>query len=393
MRIGISTSVIQRGKTGVGQYVFALTRSLASLNTSHEFVLFVLKEDLPLFDFLDHQFEIVTVPENFRSPIKNILWHQTILPHLVRTHQLDVLHIPSYRRLLLPRPCARVATIHDLAPFHVSAKYDFLRMLYGRVAVKFLARRQDKIVAISENTARDIEIFFGIPRTKISVIYNGLDHARFFPGDRAYARLEVSQKHGMGDPFFLYVARLEHPGKNHVRLIDAFDQFKSTTPSPWQLVLGGSDWHGAEAIHARIKSSTFKSDIKCLGFVPDQNLPQLYRAAQAFVYPSLYEGFGLPPIEAMACGTPVICSDRGSLCEVVSDAAKIINPERVESLAAALAEFANNQDIRRDYVQRGLKRAQHFNWNTTATQMIEVFELAAQANARSRSITRETAVA
>src|SRR4051794_14567765 len=144
MRIGISTSVIQRGKTGVAQYVFALVRAFLDSAAKHDFVLFVLREDMPLFDFARGSMEILEVDEWFRPPVKNIFWHQTKLPQLVRDHRLEVLHIPSYRRLLWRRPCFLVATIHDLAPFQLSNKYDWKRMLYAKVFVRRLARRQDQ---------------------------------------------------------------------------------------------------------------------------------------------------------------------------------------------------------------------------------------------------------
>src|SRR5689334_15747716 len=139
MRIGISTSVIQRGKTGIAQHLFALLRAMIPHTTQHEFVLFVLQDDLPLFDFINGEMKLVTVPEKYRSPVRNILWHQIRLPKLAREHCLDVLHVPSYRRLLWPRPCALVATVHDLAPFRVSGKYDWKRMFYGRVIARRLA--------------------------------------------------------------------------------------------------------------------------------------------------------------------------------------------------------------------------------------------------------------
>src|SRR2546430_9627530 len=146
MRVGISTSVIQRGRTGIAQYVFALTRVLATHVREHDFVLFVLEEDLPLFNFADGLLQLVPVAERFRSPVKNILWHQTEMPRLARELGLDVLHVPSYRRMLWPQPWALVATIHDLAPFRVRRKYDWTRMLYGRLVVPRLARRQHDII-------------------------------------------------------------------------------------------------------------------------------------------------------------------------------------------------------------------------------------------------------
>jgi glycosyltransferase involved in cell wall biosynthesis len=378
MRVGISTSVIQRGKTGVAQYVFALLRALAPHAQRHQFTLFVLEEDRPLFEFAADFARVVPVSERFRPPVQNIFWHQACLPHLARVHQLDVLHVPSYRRMLAPRPCPLVATIHDLAPFHVVAKYDWKRMWYGRVIARRLAWRQDAIIAISQNTARDINRFFGLPADRISVVLNGLAHDRFFPGDRERARATVAARHDLRRPFFLYLARLEHPGKNHVRLVNAFDEFKRQTGSDWQLVFGGSDWHGAEKIHQAIRNAAFAPDVRTLGFVPDEALPDLYRAAATFVYPSLYEGFGLPPIEAMACGCPVITSTRGSLGEVVGQAAATVDPENIAAMADQLGRLATDADWRNNLRSAGLIQARKFDWNLAAAATMEVYERAAR---------------
>lgn len=388
MRIAISTSVIQRGKTGVAQYLFALVKMLRSYAEEHQFVLFVLEQDLPLFDFAKREMQIVPVPEKFRAPLKNIFWHQTKLPALIREHKIDVLHIPSYRRMLWQKPCALVTTIHDLAPFHVADKYDWKRMFYGRVVAKKLARRQDEIIAISENTARDLETFFGLSRKNISVIHNGLDGEQFTPGSKAAATNFMAQKHKITAPFFLYLARLEHPAKNHVRLIQAFNRFKAETNSNWHLVFGGSDWHGAEVIHQTMQRSPFGCDIHSLGFVPADDLPTLYRAADVFVYPSLYEGFGLPPIEAMACGCPVISSTCGSLGEVVGNAAKIIEPENISQIKNALNELANDSELRERLRQSGLARATCFNWKKTADATLKIYQRAFERAAELRSAGR-----
>ena len=376
MRIAISTSVIQRGKSGVGQYVLALVRALLQRKGDHQLVLFVLEEDLPLFDFAVGRAEIVTVPERYRPALKNIFWHQMLLPSLVRQLHIDVLHVPSYRRLLPRSSCALVATIHDLAPFHVRAKYDAARMFYGRVVVKHLARRQDEIIAISTNTARDVEHFFGIPVNRQNVIHNGIDHERFCPGNRGQAKSEAASRWNLDAPFFLFVSRLEHPAKNHVRLIEAFNRFKTETKSNWLLALGGSDWHGAEAIRAAAAQSPFGKDIRFLGFVDDASLPTLYRAADTMVYPSLFEGFGLPPIEAMACGCPVLSSTRGALPEVVADAADKIEPEDISSIAAGLQRMASSEAWRDKFRRAGLENAQRFDWGRNAEQVLAVYQAA-----------------
>lgn len=179
MKIGISTSVIQRGKTGIAHHLFSLLHELRNVGAKHELVLFVFEEDLPLFDFLERSMQVVTVQEEFRPAVKNIRWHQFTLPKLAGELKLDVLHVPSYRRLIYSAPCARIGTIHDLAPFRLSGKYDWARMIYGKYMVKQLARRQDAIIAVSQTTADDITKFFGIPQDQVDVIYNGLNHARF----------------------------------------------------------------------------------------------------------------------------------------------------------------------------------------------------------------------
>ena len=382
MNIGLSTSVIQRGQSGVAQYVFALVKALLRQPRPPELTLFVLADDVPLFDFAREEARIVSVAERFRSPVKDILWHQTVLPSLARTHRLDVLHVPSYRRMLWPRPCPLVTTIHDLAAFHVAGKYDWKRMFYGRVVARWLARRQDRIIAVSQNTGTDVLKFFGLPAEKVSVIHNGLDHARFCPDSLEAAQRFVQRRYQLCGSFFLYIARLEHPGKNHVRLIEAFNWFKQETGSDWQLVLGGSDWHGAHTIRSAIEQSPVRRDIRCLGFVENDALPRLYRAASVFVHPSLFEGFGFPPIEAMACGCPVLCSTRGALGEIVGDAAATVDPEDVLAMSQQLARLAADTALRAALSAAGLARAQHFDWQRAATQTLEVYRAA---------LTRETA--
>ena len=386
MNVGLSTSVIQRGQSGVAQYLFALVAALSRHPARPDLTLFVLEDDVPLFNFARENASIVRVSERFRSPVKDILWHQTTLPFLARDHRLDLLHVPSYRRMLWRRPCALVTTIHDLAPFHVAGKYDWKRMFYGRVVARSLAHRQDKIIAVSQNTGTDILGFFRVPAEKISVIHNGLDHTRFCPDSTEAARQFATQRFDLRKPFFLYVARLEHPAKNHVRLIEAFNRFKAETRSEWQLVFGGSDWHGAQTIHAAIGRSPIRCDIRCLGFVEDDALPLLYRAASVFVYPSLFEGFGFPPPEAMACGTPVLCSTRGALGEIVGNAAATVDPEDVPALTTQLAALASDPGLRAKLRAAGLARARCFDWQRTAAKTLDVYTAALQTETAPGSV-------
>ncbi|MDE3084218.1 MAG: glycosyltransferase family 4 protein, partial [Verrucomicrobiota bacterium] len=229
----------------------------------------------------------------------------------------------------------------------------------------------------SRATARDLELFFGAPPPPVTIIPNGLDHARFTPERRVEARAWAAQRHGLKKPFFLYVARIEHPAKNHARLIAAFNRFKNETKSRWQLVFGGADWHGAEMIHALIRQSPHAADIHCLGFVDDAELPQWYRAAGAFVYPSLFEGFGLPPLEAMACGCPVATSPRGALGEIVGGAALTLDPENIGQMAGQLTRLSADENLREQLRADGLVHARCFDWQATAAATLDIYARAA----------------
>ena len=376
MKVGLTATMIQGGRSGVAQYVFSLVRELIRAGQV-DLNVFVLEDELPLLDFAKDGCHLIPVPRAAAPPVKNILWHQLSLPKLAADLKLDVLHVPSYRRLVRSAPCPTVGTIHDLAPFHVKGKYDIARMFYGRVVVKSLARAQKEIIAVSHCTARDIENFFGIPQSRLHVIHNGIDHDRFFSGDIDAARAWTAEKHAITAPYFLYVSRLEHPGKNHVRLIEAFVAFKNATGSHWQLALGGGDWHGCEAIKSSAAASPFANDIRFLGFVPDADLPNLYRAARGMVYPSLFEGFGLPPVEAMACGTPVISSTRGALEEVVADAALIVDPENIPDITRALTDLSTDAVLAESLSSKGLANAARFHWSRTAAEVTKIYRKAA----------------
>ncbi|HEX7893150.1 MAG TPA: glycosyltransferase family 1 protein, partial [Terriglobales bacterium] len=241
---------------------------------------------------------------------------------------------------------------------------------------RWLAWRQHRIIAVSQNTANDLVRFFRLPTNRIQVIHNGLDHRRFRPGALDRAKPWAKKRFGLDTPFFLYVARLEHPAKNHLRLISAFEQFRARGHSPWQLVLAGSDWHGAESIHTAIERSPQRRHIRSLGFLPDEDLPELYRAADGFIYPSLYEGFGLPPIEAMACGCPVISSTRGSLAEVIGNAALTLDAENVTDIAEKMIALATGAASSEALRSAGLAQAEKFNWTRTASETLRVYEQA-----------------
>ncbi|MEM6821349.1 MAG: glycosyltransferase family 1 protein [Verrucomicrobiota bacterium] len=375
MKLALSVSVIQRGKSGVASYVFGLLKGMAKMEHPPEVHLFGLEEDESLFESWSRFCEWHPISEKFRPAVPNIFWHQTVFPRLLRKYSVDLVHIPSYRRIVAACPCPQVVTIHDMAPFHLRKKYDPLRMFYGRRVVPFLASRTDRVITVSRSTAKDVERFCNVQPAKISVIWNGIDEERFVPTPKLEPSV-FETNFGKKAPYFIYLARLEHPAKNHVRLIEAFDTFMEACPNaPHHLVFGGADWHGADVIHERRAASKYSSRIHSLGFVDDNVLPRWYGQAEALVYPSLFEGFGLPPIEAMSCACPVVSSDRGSLGEILGAAALIVNPDRVDSMSSALEQVAAWEPKERaEMMARGLEHATPFSWSICAKRTIDVYE-------------------
>jgi len=306
--------------------------------------------------------------------VRNVAWHQLVLPGIARREGFDLIHIPSYRRIVACLPCPQLVTIHDCAAFAVAGKYDFARMFYGRVVVKWLARHATRITTVSQTTANDVITYFGLPAKRVDVIWNGIDHKRFKPVKEGVADEHLRSHFQQEAPYFIYLARLEHPGKNHIRLIEAFEMWAAKHPEmPHELWLGGADWHGAEIIRARAASSPLSKRIRFLGFVSMEDLPLLYAGAEAMIYPSLFEGFGLPPIEAMACGCPVIASGSGSLEEVTGNACLRVDPLAPAIMAGAFEQITQDQMLRTDLIQRGIAHASQFSWERAAAKLLKSY--------------------
>jgi glycosyltransferase involved in cell wall biosynthesis len=235
-----------------------------------------------------------------------------------------------------------------------------------------MMKRLDHIVAVSKATRRDLETHVGIGPECVDVVYNGADLESYQPQDKAEAAKRVRQQLDLNTPYILYTARLEHPGKNHVRLIKAFAQLKNETGTPHQLVLAGSPWYGAEAIYAAVRSFGIEQHVCFPGFVPNEELPSLYAGADLFVFPSLFEGFGIPLLEAMASGTPLCASNVASIPEVVRDAGLLFDPANVDGIQQAMATLLADRKLRTRMVKRGLHQASLFSWDDSARQLLSI---------------------
>jgi glycosyltransferase involved in cell wall biosynthesis len=273
-----------------------------------------------------------------------------------------------------------VGTVHDFSGAHVSEKYDPARMFFIKKITPAVIRKLDMVLTVSECSKTDIVNLCNIPASKVVVTPNGVDLETYKVGDKAQAVGLVEKKYAVRSPYILFVSRIEHPGKNHARLIKAFDKMKSATGLPHQLVLAGSKWSRAEEVYEVAAKSPYKEDILFIGFVDGVDLPYLYRGADMFVFPSLFEGFGIPILEAMASGVPTACSNLSSMPEVAGDAALLFDPYDENSISESMSKMLTDTELANQFVRKGLERSQQFSWKNTALKTMDVIAKTWEAN-------------
>jgi glycosyltransferase involved in cell wall biosynthesis len=371
MKVGISTFGGDGGQSGIGQYIIQLIAEFARQPDGCTFDVMGYDDEQSVFLPESSGFTHLPFGERLRSPLRNVLWHQSSLPRISRERAFDVLFLPAgNRRLPVYSPCPTVGTVHDFSSLHMSAKYNRAHHFYITQVLPFLIRRLTHVLTVSESSKRDIVEYAGVPEEKVTVTPLAADPNVYSPRDPKEALALVSPRHAVRPPFILYTSRIEHPGKNHERLIRAFAELKRTERIPHQLVLAGANRERASEVHRTAQESGFAQDILFTGFVANQDLPLLYQAADIFVFPSLYEGFGLPILEAMACGTPVACSNVSSMPEVAGDAAILFDPADERGIASAMRKIITGTDLRKDLAVRGLERSRRFSWARTAAQTL-----------------------
>jgi glycosyltransferase involved in cell wall biosynthesis len=387
MRIGVSAFAGDGGRSGISQYMEQVVGRIARIAPQHRLVTFVAGDDADWVRGWDAPIEVVEFPARIAQPTLNIAWHLARFPAALRAQRCDLAFMPAAnRRLAWHYGCPSVGTVHDFSQRHVPQKYDRLRTLYVKRLLPAMMRRLDRVIAVSESTRRDCEDFAHIPGERIRVCYNGADLSRYTASARTAARAEVQAALGgqlpAEAPYLLYTSRLEHPGKNHVRLLEAFAQLRQRRGLPHRLVLAGTRWSGAEAIDAKLAELDLGSAVIITGFVASELLPALYRAADLFVFPSLFEGFGIPVLEAMASGVPVCAADRASIPEVLGDAGLLFDPDDPTAIADAIERLLGDDALRADCIARGLERCRTFTWDHTAEIVLAELERAAHATSR-----------
>ena len=441
MRLLVSTIPYDKGKSGISVYVREVVRELAA--QGHELIL-LCEPEARTEDSLKFKVESVKcggecerpggqlstldAPSWTRRPVASMLWHLFVLPFWIRRHRREFdgfVICAANRRVCAWYPLPTTATVHDLANFHIPGKYSRLRMFYLAHVLPHYAKKAQRLVAVSEATKADMVKFWHCREEDVTVLYNGLVVKQF--GSEVVKQLgsevvrqfygevvrqlgsEVVDKtppnhrttqppnhpttqppnHPTTQPpnyqTLLYISRIEHPGKNHVRLIEAYSRLPRSLAEAHPLVIAGADWKDAEVVHEAAAKSPHADLIRFTGFVANADMPRLWEEAGFYVFPSLFEGFGLSLVEAMAKGIPCACSNNGSLGEIAADVAITFDPENVDDIASALGRLLSEPEAERAArVARGLEHIKKFSWADHAKGIVRLVDDMRRASSVSR---------
>jgi glycosyltransferase involved in cell wall biosynthesis len=385
VRIGIDARKLH--DFGIGTYIRNLLRHLARIEQDAEFVVLCRPEDTPALQGLGRNFR--AVPERAGN---YSLSEQLRIPLALRRERVDLFHAPHY--VLPPLVwCRSVVTIHDcihlMFPQYLPNRF---ALGYARTSLALASRRATRVLTVSESSKRDIIRFFDTPPEKVDVIYNAYDE-RFALEPREDDVVRVRERYQLQDPFVLYAGNVK-PHKNLERLIEAFQIVRSRGFDHLKLVLTGDEISRYAALRRAVHRHQLYKYVRFLGFVPEDTLAVMYRLAAVFVFPSLYEGFGLPPLEAMASGTPVVTSNASSLPEVAGDAALLVDPYDPEAIADGVVRVLTDADLRAELRRKGLARARQFSWGEAARRVRDIYREVAKApaaaSAGARAVRSET---
>jgi glycosyltransferase involved in cell wall biosynthesis len=351
---------------GIGTYIRNLVRHMARLDRSTEYVLIVQPADIEIAADLGENFR--TVPDWSRN---YSVREQFTVPLDLRREGIDLFHAPHY---VLPplTPCKAVVTIHDCIHLRFPQYLpNRLAYVYARSSLWMATHRAARVLTVSETSKRDILRYFKVPENKIDVIYNAIDERLLEAPTAAEVDL-VRERYQLNDPFILYAGNIK-PHKNLERLIDAFYRMRKGPLEHTKLLIIGDEISKYASLRRTVHRLKLHKHVRFFGFVSDKTLASLYRLASVFVFPSLYEGFGLPPLEAMAAGTPVITSNVSSLPEVVGDAAILIDPYEPDDIADAMSRVLTNEPLRQELRDKGLNRVKEFSWDRSISRVREIY--------------------
>ena len=351
MRIGIDTQSTVGRKTGIGLYTAELLSALRRVAPEHVYLELQWGRDVVM------------------RTDRRLRWQQWELPRRAKAVRAEVLHVPGFDAPWR-KPCPVVLTVHDLIGMLFPANLPPISRFYWAWWLPRTIRWADYIIVDSEHTRQDLRRLLGVPAGRVEVIALGVSSA-FRPWEDRAALEAVRQKYGLPPAFILYVGTLE-PRKGLDTLIAAYSAWAGQ--SPYDLVLAGKRGWYTESLFQQVAQRGLTGRVHFTDYVDSVDLPALYNLAELFVYPSRYEGFGLPVLEAMACGVPVICSHAASLPEVAGDAALLVPADEVGAWAGAIRRVLESDELRAEMKAKGLVRARRFTWEETARRTVQVYE-------------------
>ncbi len=367
MEIGIdSRAAIWYRGTGIGTYTYQLIRNIYLIDKKNQYHFFLPNEKFQGTDPLNSGvFQSI-------SQTKDKFW-ETVEDNQIVPEGMDLYHVPQ-NGLGLPqkKTCPWVVTIHDLIPYLLPETVGPAYLEIFKKQMPDIIEKADHIITVSNHSKKDLVECLHADEKKISVIYEAPE-STYKPIQKRVAQARVANKYGIDGPFILYLGGFS-PRKNLQGLIDAFAKMNGDLPTPHKLVIFGRHSPNYQNVAAYVEKQGFGDKVLFPGFAPMQDLIFLYNAASLFVYPSLYEGFGLPPLEALACGTPTVVSNISSLPEVVGDGAILIDPYSRDSLAEGIFKGLTDLPYQEQLVKKGLKRAEEFSWTKTAAQTIKIYQ-------------------
>lgn len=352
--------------TGIGTYTDNVLRNLLKMDKNNFYNIYWSGSNYEEFQRGNTQI-IMASKKHHR------FFEQNYFPENSKASGTDIFHVPQNGIGLSENmECKRIATIHDLIPYIMPETVGRGYLLKFLKDVPKVIELSDALITVSEWSKQDILKFFPIEKDKIFVTPLAADD-KYKPLDKEYCRSFLSKTYNINNPFILYIGGFS-PRKNVKGLITAFSKIYKKLSADYSLVIVGATRDQGQYLSEFSTNLELASKIIFTGFAPEEHLPILYNGCDAFVYPSLYEGFGLPPLEAMNCGTPVITSNLTSIPEVVGDAGILINPYSEEELENALTRLLNDEGLREEYSLKGLERASNFSWKKTAEDTLEVYK-------------------
>jgi len=362
MKIAIDIRAAAGEKVGKGWYTFHLVQHLLKLDSHNEYILYS-KDPVPGFEYFKNA-EQKVIEGN------NIFWHRKVAKDIVN-EECDIFFAPTSFIIptLLPKSIKTVITIHDLVAFLFPTNHNKKAVLVEKLFLKRALKKASFVVTISQNTKRDIVSLFSYDESKMDILYCGASD-EFKPLNKSFLE-PFAKKTKLPKKFFLAVGTLE-PRKNYITLIEAFAQLHDKYPDYHLIIVGGKGWK-YEEIFATVRKHYLSKFVHNLGYVTSGSLVKLYNLAKGFVFPSFYEGFGIPPLEAMKSGCPVIASYSSSIPEVVGEAALLINPVSNIEIAAAMAKLIKDPELCAKLRNEGFLQSKKFSWSSSAKKLLEIF--------------------